>query len=68
MNKKINNNKRKILSFVAYLFLVILLLSSYSFAQEFVTINYKDKEYIVVSDMVCLDIKENFYNQKLIDK
>ena len=60
MNKIIN--KRKISSFIVCLCLTILLSASYSFAQEFVTINYKDKEYLVVSDLIYLDIKENYYN------
>jgi hypothetical protein len=50
---------------------IILLFSSYSFAQyyvEFATIKYKGEEHYVVSNMICLDIKENFYNSKLLDK
>jgi hypothetical protein len=70
MSKNINK-KRKTFSFIACLCLTILLSASYSFAQEqakFVTINYNDKEYLVVSDLIYLDIKENFYNKELLNK
>jgi thermitase len=69
MNNSVNN-KRKNFSCIILCF-VILLSSNYSFAQhqaKFVTINYNDKEYLVVSDIVCLDIKENFYNKELFDR
>jgi hypothetical protein len=68
MNKIINNNRRKIFSFITCLCLTILLSSNYSFAQEFVTINYKNEKHYVATDMVCLAIKENYSNNELLDK